>query len=66
MTNEQQNVTAANQPMTSQNGLREGEGGEEKNKAEEEAQEPGKSMHSLLCHLRYFDGPYYFAGYSRY
>ncbi|KAJ5533533.1 hypothetical protein N7494_010085 [Penicillium frequentans] len=40
MTNEQQNVTAANQPMTSQNGLREGEGGEQKNKAEEEAQEP--------------------------
>ncbi|KAJ5809242.1 uncharacterized protein N7503_001460 [Penicillium pulvis] len=40
MANEHQNVTAANQPTTSQNGIREGEGGEEKIKAEEEEQEP--------------------------
>ncbi|KAJ6016817.1 hypothetical protein N7451_000196 [Penicillium sp. IBT 35674x] len=40
MTHEQQNVTAANQPITGSNRMRGGEGGDQKSQAEEEKQEP--------------------------
>lgn len=62
MTNEQQIVTSASQPMNNENEIRE----EKKEKPAEEAkQEPGKSMPSLLYRLPYPDGPYHFSDYSR-